>query len=127
MLDTFYKRPESGSVNQTHIFNMEHSKPGILKLKDLSDSNIRTQDLRKGNIQVEERKRLLQNALTNLKEIRKPGIKPIKQIELATKWQPLVPEEYQDDICPIPHPDIVAKYKNEKKGHNNNKDEVLKK
>ena len=69
MLDCFYKRLESGSVNRTHIFSMEHWKPGIFQLKDSTDSDIRTQDLRKGNMQVEERKRFLENAFTNLKQI----------------------------------------------------------
>ena len=118
MLDQFYKQPESGSVNRTHIFKFDHDRPGILELQDSSDSDVRTQDLKKGNaLQPEERKRLLQNALSNLKKIIKPGVKPIKQIELATKWRPLVPEEYQDDVCPIPPPDVVAKYKNDKR-HN---------
>ena len=29
----------------------------------------------------------------------------------------IVPEEYQDDVCPIPPSDIVAQYKNNKKYH----------
>lgn len=78
-------------------------------------------------MQAEERKSLIKNASRNLKQIRKPGIKPIKQIELATKWRPLVPIDFQDDVCPIPHPDVVAKYKQDKKNKRyttNNKDEV---
>ena len=40
-------------------------------------------------------------------------------MELATKRRPLVPEEFRDDICPIPPKEIVEKYakdKNAKKG-----------
>ena len=59
------------------------------------------------------------NALANVKNIVKPGIKPIKQIELATKWCPLVPEEFQDNVCPIPSQDVIDQFKtdkNKKKG-----------
>ena len=43
--------------------------------------------------------------------MKKPGIKLIKQIELATKWRPLVPVEYQDNVCPIPSKEILDAYK----------------
>ena len=41
MLDKFYKRPEGGSVNRSHLFRMSHDKPGIIELKDSTDSEVR--------------------------------------------------------------------------------------
>ena len=46
-----------------------------------------------------------------------PGIKPIKQVDLATKWRPLVPDEYQDNICPIPPREVTMKFKESKKSN----------
>ena len=40
-----------------------------------------------------------------------PGIKSIRQVELATKWRPLVPYQYQDNICPIPSREITVAFK----------------
>ena len=31
-----------------------------------------------------------------------PGIRLIKQNKLFRKWRPLIPTEYQDDLCPRP-------------------------
>ena len=40
-----------------------------------------------------------------------PGLKNIKIVELATKWRRLVPEEYADDICPLPPKEVIESYK----------------
>ena len=44
---------------------------------------------------------VVEKGIKNIAPKTAPGIKPMKQVELATKWRPLVPVEYQDDICPI--------------------------
>ena len=43
------------------------------------------------------------------------GIAPIKQVELYTKWRPLLPEIYKDEMCPKPDGIIMEKVKNDKK------------
>jgi hypothetical protein len=32
----------------------------------------------------------------------KPGLRETKHVELWKKYHPLVPEEYQDELCPMP-------------------------
>ena len=93
---------------------MNNDNPGVLYHQDSSSINIRTQDLRKNNPPREERTNLIVNALANVKNMTTPWIKTIKQIELAKKWCPLVPEEYREDVCPIPPNEIVEKYRKEK-------------
>ena len=34
--------------------------------------------------------------------LQKPGLKAIKQKEMYTKVRPFVPDEYKDELCPIP-------------------------
>ena len=44
------------------------------------------------------------------------------------KWRPLVPIKFQDDVCPIPPPDVVSKYKDSKKQNTsttNNNDGIV--
>ena len=101
---------------------MSADKPGILQLKDSSDSEIRTQDLKKGNWSITDRKIMMRTELNDFLAMKRPGIKPIKQIELATKWRHLVPREYQNDVCPIPPQDLIARYKSDK----NKKDGTVK-
>ena len=42
-------------------------------------------------------------------------MKLIKQVELATKWRPLVPLVFRDDICPIPPQEVLDKFKKDRK------------
>ena len=51
----------------------------------------------------------------------KPGLRPIKQVELFEKFRPLVPEHLQDAICPKPTAEVMAMVRADKKGKRVNK------
>ena len=53
--------------------------------------------------------------MDGLKQVKAPGMKPIKEVELYKKWRKHVPEEYQDEICPKPSDEVLAKFGHEKK------------
>ena len=36
-----------------------------------------------------------------------PGLKPIKQVHLYTKWRTVVPHPHKDEICPLPSNEII--------------------
>ena len=43
------------------------------------------------------------------------GLKPIKQVEMWSKWEPLIGnEEDRDTLCPKPSDEIIAKVKGDK-------------
>jgi len=46
--------------------------------------------------------------------ITQPELKPIKQVELYTKWRPVVPEEFRDHICPKPPDHVLELVKKQK-------------
>lgn len=117
LLDKFYKRPAPGTVNRTHIFSMYKNKPGVIELQDSAESKISTQNLKKGNWSDHERVRMMKLALERIRPMKPPGLRPIKILELAKKWRPLVPEEYRDDFCPIPDKNVIKSVNdtNEKK------------
>lgn len=56
-----------------------------------------------------------------------PGIADIKQVELYTKWRKLIPDQYQDIICPKPDDNVIIKVKRDKAKRAKNKLEVKKK
>ena len=93
---------------------MDNSKSGVLELQDSFSSEVRSQDLKKDNLPKEEKTKFMLEALANVSNTPKLGIKVIKQMELATKRRSLVPEEYRDEICPIPPKEIIKKYRKEK-------------
>lgn len=101
-LDVFYKKLQAGSVNCLHIFTFTHDKQGHAELRDSTSTESRVQDLRKGDWSNEEQIRRLRELLRTLTPMAPPAIKPIKQKELWKKWRPLVPTEYQEDVCHKP-------------------------
>ena len=40
------------------------------------------------------------------KLIKGPGLHPMKQVDLLTKWRPIIPFEFKDVICPVPSDEI---------------------
>ena len=99
-LDNYYKNLESGSVNRSHVFIMNHTQPGVIILKDHDGAEERIQCLLKGPpIGEGRRKGLRQHLEEGLVKLKPPGIQPIKKIELAKKWGPLVPKEYRYAFC----------------------------
>ena len=98
---------EDDSEKEVDWVESPSNNPGILEHKDSSDTPVQIQSMKKGNWSDDERKRLIKDFLNNMTHMTPPGIKPIKQQELYTKWRPLVPEEYQDDFCPKPTPSVI--------------------
>jgi hypothetical protein len=43
-----------------------------------------------------------------------PGIPPIKQVELFSKYRALIPVEFQEETCPDPGEDIKGSIKRER-------------
>jgi hypothetical protein len=37
-----------------------------------------------------------------------PGLHEIKQVELYTKYRPLIPEQYRDELCPKPSDVVIG-------------------
>ena len=97
-LSKYYATPTSGSVYRTHIFSMDLSKPAIMQLRDNVTSDVRVQNLRVGDWSDSERKVMIKKELQELVTMFPPGLRNIKQVELATKWRRLILEEFQDNI-----------------------------
>lgn len=62
-----------------------------------------------------ERKVALSKMEEALEVLSPPGIPPIKQVELYTKWGPLVRQEFRDSICPRPSEETMKRVKAGKK------------
>ena len=59
------------------------------------------------------RSELVKSLLPERLYTKAPGMNPRKEVELFTKWRPLVPMEFQDITCPRPSDEIMAMVKNE--------------
>ena len=57
-------------------------------------------------------KQQIQTLFPNLEKA--PGIAGIKKVELYTKWRKLIPNHYQDSMCPKPDDSVLLKIKRAK-------------
>jgi hypothetical protein len=94
-----------------------YSKPSLMTLatSTLPDAETQTLELAK---KKKDREKHMDD---EVKLLPKPGLRPIKQVELYVKFRPLVPEPYRDDICPKPSAEVMARVKEDKKSKRVNK------
>ena len=56
---------------------------------------------------AEDRAPLIKNMMNEITNLEPPGIQPIKQVDLFTKWRKLLKPENQDKTCPKPADDVL--------------------
>jgi hypothetical protein len=118
MLDEFYWQFETGTVLVNHIFHVTSMDPGVMVTQEDPDKPEKTQRIIKERRNEDAAARKLRLNGFVLKELSPPGLREIKVVELATKWRPLVPPQFQDEICPIPDKALIDRVK---KDRNNKK------
>jgi len=98
--DKFYKKTIKDSLTtKSHVFTVKKAAPTILECRaDANADPVCLQMLKKGT-NTEDRVEKIRS-LEGLHALTPPGIKPIKEVELGTKWQKLVPRPFRDAICP---------------------------
>lgn len=104
--DTMYWQPTAGEFKQSHAFTisnhgMHKQRPACTTIikQDCNDSNKSYDSLvliRKANrlaevYSKEERARRIKNMQADLKQLVPSGLRPIKQVELYTKWAKFLP------------------------------------
>ena len=123
--DGYYRTPTSGEFKQTHIFKIRNcfrgGTPTVLMKQDDLEAAVRLDDLqpteksRKAKKMTSSQRSIeIAQMEKNLKVLKPPGMKPIKEVELYTKWRPLLPKECQDDTCPKPSEEVMTKIKNDR-------------
>jgi hypothetical protein len=97
------------------LFYSTNKEPGVLYGKESNiDTNKHKMDLRKGN--DEGRKQQLCNFDVKLMDkLKTEGIQTIKQVELFTKWQKHVLDEYKSPLYDNSGIDILESVKQDRK------------
>lgn len=99
-LDSIYpEKIDSPWCSTGHIFTVSSDDPGKLKIMvdDLGTKSF-TQDMirNKRKHDAIDRKRLLRDSFLSMKPLDPVGLSNIKQIEMGTKYRPLIPEKYRN-------------------------------
>jgi hypothetical protein len=115
-LNRIYKRKMS-SVKKWQMFGSSHLALTSMNYKSSNVEGAVTEEesLKKRGVNEEERQRILPEELPTLLYAMKPGLLEIKQVELWSKYRPLVPKEYQDKCCPRPCKEVIDREKDKKK------------
>lgn len=114
-LNVFYKKFNAGTIMKNHLFFVTRDEPTVMKTMVCAGNyEIQRQELiknSKGRSEVSRSEEMQNYVLTKLNP---PGLKPIKQVELFTKWRQFVIEEYKDVTCPRPSDEIMNKIRLER-------------
>lgn len=112
--NTIYKQLETGKTHKTHIFSSNNDNKGTLFRKDddLPETPVTFQNLMKRGTDTPNRAALLKPPA--LRAIVPPGIPPIKQVELFTKYRGLIPEAFRETTCPDPGEEIKKKIRSDR-------------
>jgi hypothetical protein len=118
--DLFYRDFTTPKILKWQIFTCSTegaTKTTItLRASDLPDAETTNYELRKKVKGGADGRAVLM--ATELESLPAPGLREIKQVELYTKYRPLVPEMYRDELCPKPSDEIlkrIAKQKDDKR------------
>ena len=115
-----YRPPEGGEFKQSHVFTIrKHGTRALTTLikQDCNDSIQRYDSLlpKKANkakvYPKEERARRIKNMEADLNELVPSGLRPIKQVELYTKWAKLLPKWAAAITCPKPSQEVIDSIK----------------
>jgi hypothetical protein len=123
--DMYYRRPTGGAFKQSHVFTMKYtgggrSGPTVIFKQDDNDAEIRLDNLkptlRSRNARVlnpRERAEQISKMEEDLEELIPQPLRPIKQVELWSKWAPLIPEDVRHITCPKPSDEVIASIKSD--------------
>jgi hypothetical protein len=112
-LKGFYTKFATGLIFKNHVFACNLSAPTMMNIKEWRDAETDSKrDFVKRGTNGPNCAQLMKEF--QLRQLKKPGLKEIKQVELWTKWQKFIPQQFQVEICPEPEAEVLQRIKNEK-------------
>jgi hypothetical protein len=137
-LDKYYRRLDKIKTKEWHIFNHSRYKlePPLSTLKvrtsnlEDADSNeavlhkmikapptviLPDDQYQRNDVLLRIRQKSMKDDVYSMTMLPRPGLRAIKQVELYEKYRPYVPDEFKDETCPEPPPEVMEKHKKDKK------------
>merc|ERR1712032_1695723 len=126
--DSIYNKFQSGSVLKYQMFSSSVAYGDNAPIKcrtsnlpyaeEAIDINLRKTGINDESIIVingvhNHRSKVVKSLQPERLYTKAPGMNPRKEVELFTKWRPLLPKKYQDVTCPQPSDEVTAMVKAE--------------
>ena len=108
--EKWYKQPASGTIQKNHIFTFDSTNihDCIMTTKWSFNADVTsTQSIKKIDKNTPAWLRKLEILHKQKSFLAKPGLKPIKQVHLYTKWRKVVPHPFKDELCPLPSNEVI--------------------
>ena len=125
--DQHYKKMVSGTVAENHVFCVFNNKPTTMMISQCmgadEELNPKERDFLKKGTNGPNRKHKMQT--TMLANLTRPGLNPMKQVELFTKWRKFVPTDLQDEVCPEPSRETMMSVRKLKQDERKEKAKVV--
>jgi hypothetical protein len=113
MLDKFYSSFKPNTIQNNHIFKVEHTDATLsMKCAISNEAPFVMQPMLKKGQDIGATRRYAIDEYT-LETLKAPGLQPIKQMELYKKFRPFVPRCKWDDTFPRPSDKVLVMIKNE--------------
>ena len=112
-----YKMPTPGTVNNNGIFMVQVKTPVILVTEAVRGIDRAEHKLNRLGINANVNTRGGRTILVTHRRLEletRPGLRPIKRVELHDTWGAPVPEHFRNDICPKPSDTIITPVKEER-------------
>jgi flavodoxin len=113
-LKQFYTKFQPNTIFKNHIFSCFSTAPSTLIIKEWRDADIVfSRDFAKRGTKGPNRVQLMKEY--QFQQLKEPGLREIKQVELYSKWRKFIPHQFHAEICPKPDDLVLQRIKNEKK------------
>ena len=127
-LNKYYRPLKIGETNRSHNFCITSAmSPTTLFKRDDANARVREDSLlpTKRNklakwMPPDQRLDRIWKLLDELQKLTPPGIPEIKQVELYSKWRPLLKLENQDITCPRPPTEVLDRVRSERRNKQKN-------
>lgn len=110
LLEKWYKQPVARTIQENHIFFFDKQTISncIMTTKRSHNAAVTsTQSIKRTDKYPNDTICKLDILYLRMQFLAKPGLKPIKQVHLYTKWRSVVPHPYKDITCPLPSNEII--------------------
>jgi hypothetical protein len=113
LLDNFYVNFKTNTIQEKHIFKAESTGEALTMQCATHDGAVFVNQpmLNKGRV-IGVKMTDTINAC-ELAILKRPGLRPVKQVELYKKYRPFEPREFWEETCPKPSEAVLTQEKNE--------------
>jgi hypothetical protein len=113
--EKIYKKVQPGFIKRSHIFRCTASRGKTklsYRLDNRDSSTVTEQEMKRTDLSEARRSEILETE--QLTRIPMPGLAPIKQVGLFQNYRKYLPPRYQEETCPQPSQEVMAKVRRQK-------------